>query len=155
LRYKARPVKLFGAVLGLVVFLVSCGLTRACGRSAAPAVLKKEEIPSCAGILSPALPPTSSHTGAKPHSVTLSWNAAVPKSPDYVDAINGYYVYRSLTSHTYVEGNRLNSSPIAGTQCVDGAVDPGGVYFYAVKALSQGGAESDFSTEVKAVVPSP
>lgn len=141
-------------MLGLVVFLASCGLTRACGRPAARVALK-EEIPSCAGILSPALPPTSSPTGAKPHSVTLSWNASVPKSPVYIDAINGYYVYRSLKSHTYAESNRLNSSPIAGAQCIDGAVDPGGVYYYAVKALSQGGAESDFSSEIKAEVPSP
>jgi len=87
--------------------------------------------------------------------VTLSWNAVVPASSAPRDAIKGYNVYRSLTSHTYSESNRISGSPLQGTQCVDATVGPRKTYFYVVKAVTQGGEQSGSSAEIKAEVPFP
>lgn len=90
-----------------------------------------------------------------PHFVTLSWNAALPVSNSPQDAIKGYYVYRSRTSHTYAEVNRISKSLVQGTQCVDTTVEPQKTYFYVVKAVTEGGEQSGSSIEIKAIVPSP
>lgn len=135
-------------MLGAVVSLTSSGGGKpALARQSAAAA----GIPPCGGVSS-AVP---AQAIANAHSVTLSWNASLPKSAAPQDAIQGYYVYRSLTSRGYADSGRLNSSPLAGTRCLDASVDPQATYFYAVKAVTQGGAESDFSSEVKAVIPFP
>jgi|GEM_PF-2977747 len=113
-----------------------------------------DSLPSCWDPM----PPTSGKgTQHKPshHSVTLSWKASVPVSKLPQDAVKGYYVYRSRTSHKHTLGDRMNAQPIAETGCVDRAVKPHTTYFYSVRALSQSGAQSVFSREVKAVVPLP
>ena len=56
-------------------------------------------------------------------------------------------------SHKYAKSDRLNTDPIAGTACIDRAVKPRTIYFYSVKGVSEGGVESEFSDEVKAVIP--
>ncbi len=87
--------------------------------------------------------------------MTLSWNATAPASNSPKDAIKGYYVYRSLTSKTYTESNRISESPVHGTRCVDITVEPRKTYFYVVKALTEGGTLSGSSSEIRAVVPFP
>jgi hypothetical protein len=89
------------------------------------------------------------------HSVTLSWKASVPVSKSPQDAVKGYYIYRSPTSLKHTLSYRMNAQPIVGTGCMDRAVEANTTYFYSVRALSHGGAQSIFSQEVKAVVPSP
>jgi hypothetical protein len=114
------------------------------------------EIPPCTG--SPIHSPSGhapSQISPHPHSVTLSWNATVPTSSSPRDAIKGYSVYRSLTSHIYAESNRISESLVRGTQCVDSAVRPRKTYFYAVRAVTEEGRQSTFSIEIKAVVPFP
>lgn len=108
-------------------------------------------IPSCAG---PNSTPSRAPDRTKTHSVTLSWNASNPRSNTPRDAIRGYYVYRSLSSHTYTEISRLNALPLAGTRCIDSTVELNGTYFYVVKAVSVGGTRSDFSAQVSVVIPS-
>lgn len=114
-----------------------------------------ENIPSCgAGSAVSATNPPAASPNPNPHKVTLSWNAGVPASVSQHDAIKGYYVYRSLSSQTYGGNDRLNTTPVPGTTCVDLAVEAGGTYFYVVRAVSQSGAQSGFSNEIKAVIPS-
>jgi hypothetical protein len=69
--------------------------------------------------------------------------------------IKGYYVYRSLVSHTYNENDRITALALPGTQCVDTAVEAQKTYFYIVKAVTEGGTRSGSSIEIKAVVPAP
>lgn len=112
----------------------------------------KPEIPLCA----PAVPAAKkSPGGPSPHSVTLSWKASVPVSKSEKDAVKGYYIYRSQTSHKYADSDRLNPAPIAGTSCIDRTVAPHATYFYTIKSVTQGGEQSVLSEEVKAVVPFP
>jgi hypothetical protein len=79
-----------------------------------------------------------------PHSVHLSWRAST-------SAVAGYNVYRRGISATI----KVNSEPVAGTNYVDGAVQPGQTYYYVTKAVSPAGTESRPSNEVLVVVPSP
>jgi hypothetical protein len=90
-----------------------------------------------------------------PHSVTLSWNASVPRSNSKQDAILGYYVYRSRTSKSYNDSNQLNSDPILGTRCIDTTVAPKETYFYVVRAVAGNKKKSDNSNEAKATIPFP
>jgi hypothetical protein len=151
---KSSSVGRLVVLLGMVVSLASCGLARSCGNyhffqktAAAARVPGPNEILSCDGV--------SSADASKAHSVKLSWIAPVPKSGSWQDAVNGYYVYRSVTSHTYEESGRLNSSPLAATHCVDASVVPQGIYYYAVKSVAKNGVVSEFSGEIKAVIPGP
>jgi hypothetical protein len=114
----------------------------------------QESLPSCWDPMPPSSGKGEQHRPSH-HSVTLSWKASVPVSKSPQDAVKGYYVYRSRTSHKHTLGDRMNAQPIAETGCVDRAVKPHTTYFYSVRALSQGGAQSVFSHEVKAFVPLP
>jgi fibronectin type 3 domain-containing protein len=80
------------------------------------------------------------------HSVDLKWRASASR-------VIGYNVYRSDKA----EGpfTKLSSSPIQATDYKDGTVQPGHTYFYKVTAVDSQGHESAFSTQIKAVVPSP
>jgi HYDIN/CFA65/VesB family protein/centrosomal CEP192-like protein len=83
---------------------------------------------------------------APQHSVDLSWN---PSSSTVV----GYNIYRgSLSGGPYA---RLTSSPDSGTTFTDRGVQRGQTYFYVTTAVQQGGTESAFSNEVRAVIPTP
>jgi len=150
----SMPIKFGGAVLGVALVLGMAVALRnridPKDRTAAP----QGGIPSCTGESSNAsgqAPNANRH----PHSVTLSWNAAVPVTNSPRDAIKGYYVYRSVASQSYSESNRISQSPVRGTRCVDTAVEPRTTYFYVVKALNEGGAQSAYSMEIRAVVPFP
>lgn len=81
------------------------------------------------------------------HSVDLAWNAS---TSDVV----GYYVYRSSQAggpYTKLT-NQLQSSM---TTFTDTSVRAGNTYFYAVTAVDANSAESNFSNEAEATVPSP
>jgi hypothetical protein len=155
-------VKISTVFLGVVVLLPMICLGQV-GNKATPSpsteaakVSQPGDIPLCSGAPSGA---SAGHAPSQgnlhPHLVTLSWNAALPTSNSPQDAIKGYYVYRSLTSHTYAEGNRISQSLVRGTQCVDTTVEPKKTYFYVVKAVTEGGEQSGSSIEIKAIVPSP
>jgi hypothetical protein len=115
---------------------------------------RANNIPPCGG--------NSARAGERPaaaakqhtHSVTLSWDAAIPKSKSAGDAIKGYYVYRSSHPHNFAEQNRI-SALLSTTNCIDTTVAAGKTYFYTVKAISGGGKQSAASQEIKAVVPFP
>lgn len=156
-------LKIAAAVFAVVVCLTIGGTgqvknkdTRTPSPGSAKAQPQTPEIPPCNGALaSSSAGHAPSQVNPHPHSVTLSWNAAVPASNAPRDAIKGYYVYRSLASHTYAESDRISPSPLRGTRCVDTTVEPRKTYFYVVKAVTEGGAQSGSSSEIKAVVPFP
>lgn len=113
-------------------------------------LVKDTPIPSCdAGSVSEGKP----QKGLSSHSVTLTWKESIPASRSTRDIVKGYNIYRTQKSHKYAKSSRLNSEPIAGTSCIDRAVKPDATYFYSVKGVSQGGVESEFSDEVRAVIP--
>ncbi len=119
-------------------------------QAGAPELIKDAPIPSCdTGSPSAGKP----QKGSSSHTVTLTWKESVPASRSARDIVKGYYIYRSQKSHKYAKSDRLNTDPIAGTSCIDKAVKPRVTYFYSVKSVSQGGMESEFSDEVKAVIP--
>jgi Abnormal spindle-like microcephaly-assoc'd, ASPM-SPD-2-Hydin len=92
---------------------------------------------------------TLSGTGNQPnkqHIVSLSWS---PSSSPVV----GYNVYRGTQSGGPY--TRLNSSPQPSTSYNDGTVVSGRTYFYAATAVNSSSAESGYSAEVVAVVPTP
>jgi hypothetical protein len=148
------PMKIAGAVVGLALVL-GVAVTFRTRNLKNRGEMTQGGVPSCTGTSSDASGPTPSNTSPHPHSVTLSWNAAVPVTNSPRDAIKGYYVYRSVTSQSYSESNRISQSPVRGTRCIDIAVEPRTTYFYVVKALSEGGAQSAYSTEIRAAVPFP
>jgi Fibronectin type III domain len=91
---------------------------------------------------SPQNPDAKPHT----HSVTLHWKAST-------SVVVGYNVYRAEKS----EGpfTKLNSSPIVKTNYEDTGVRAGHTYFYKVAAVDAQGKESESTTQIQAVVPSP
>jgi len=144
--------------LFIALFLMASGATFAIGQ--APPVAKREkanaasqaaDILPCSGVFSKNPTATSGEEG---RSVTLSWKASIPGSGSPKDAIEGYYIYRSLASHTYTQNDRLNSSLLSGIRCVDTSVKPHTTYFYSVQAVSEDGEPSAFSKEIKVKVPS-
>lgn len=95
-------------------------------------------------------PATESLSGtglsAVQHSVSLSWGSSSSSN------IVGYNVYRGGASGgPYVTITSANS----GTTFVDGSVQPGQTYYYVVTAVDTGGAESVYSNQVQAIIPSP
>jgi hypothetical protein len=160
MRSLSMPAKVSRGVLKTVVILLLSSMGQACSHArqtssveeakAAPPV----DIPACNGSGLNA-GRASSQVNPHPHYVTLSWNAAVPASKSARDAIKGYYVYRSLTSQTYGESNRISETPVKGTRCIDSNVEARATYFYVVRAITEGGKQSGSSLEIKAVVPFP
>ena len=119
-------------------------------------------LPSVAGTASGSLsvtgsglsaPLTMSLTGngqtsstSNPHSVTLSWNAST-------STVSGYFVYRGgVSGGPY---SRVNSSQVATLNYTDSTVQAGAQYFYVVTAVDPSGAESAYSNEVPATIPTP
>jgi hypothetical protein len=156
--------KVWALALGGAVFLATnngCQVKNkttqtSCRATATPSPQPKNiPIPLCNGALSSPAGQSSSEGKPHSHSVTLSWKPAIPASSSPRNGIKGYYVYRSLTSHTYTEGNRMSTFPLPGIQCVDTTVEPQKTYFYVVKAVTADGKKSDSSIEIKAEVPSP
>ena len=80
------------------------------------------------------------------HTVTLTW--AADASP-----VAGYNVYRSTVSGGPY--TRINNVLDAATNYVDNSVLSGQTYYYVTTAVNSGGAESTYSNQVVASVPSP
>jgi Fibronectin type III domain len=84
---------------------------------------------------------------ARPHSVTLTWQA--PRA-DAGSAIVGYNVYRSTTSGgPFVK----LASRVREPRYEDRLINNGRTYYYVVTAVDQAGRESRFSGEARAVIP--
>ena len=77
------------------------------------------------------------------HSVKLNWLAS--RSTE----VTGYRVYRSTISGGYYG---LLAS-VAGLTYTDQTVQPGAIYYYAIKAINRTGWVSTFSHQVKAMIP--
>jgi hypothetical protein len=80
------------------------------------------------------------------HSVSLSWTAST-------STVVGYNVYRGTVSggpYTLV-----NSSLVAGTTYTDLGIASGQTYYYVVTAVNSSGAESVYSNQASAAVPTP
>jgi hypothetical protein len=155
-------MKILVPVLGVTAFLVVRHIAQDTGRNTSRssagetrALPETDSTPPCSGDLHDTLPVQASSGGRNRHSVTLSWNPSLPTSNLLRDSIKGYYVYRSQTSQTYTEKNRINSLPLVGTRCLDTAVEPRATYYYSVKAVTENGALSAVSREIKAVIPFP
>jgi hypothetical protein len=89
---------------------------------------------------------SGSGTGTSHHNVGLSWNPST-------SAVVGYNVYRSgSSSGPYT---KLNSVLNASTTYVDSSVKSGQTYYYVNTAVNSQGAESKFSVQLRAAIPSP
>lgn len=153
MRSSTRPARVLRNRLGAVgvVAIALSGVAQVTGhlpRAEAAASAHAQNPPACWSISPP--PPNPSG-----HSVKLSWNASVPKSSAKADSIQGYYIYRSLTSTKYNDSNRINLRPIVGTSCVDTTVSPQVKYFYVVKAVAGSGLISPASNEATVTIPPP
>ena len=81
------------------------------------------------------------------HTIDLSWNASTSTS------VSGYNVYRSIvTGGPYT---KINPSLNSSMNYSDSTVQSGKAYYYVTTAVSSTGAESSYSNQVTAVVPSP
>jgi Abnormal spindle-like microcephaly-assoc'd, ASPM-SPD-2-Hydin len=83
---------------------------------------------------------------APPHTVSLSWQPSAL-------VISGYNIYRSMTGGGPYA--RLNAIVSPVSSYLDSAVLSGQTYYYVVTAVSSTGAESEYSNQVKAVIPMP
>jgi hypothetical protein len=81
---------------------------------------------------------------AKPHSVTLSWNAST-------STVTGYNVYRSTSSGTGF--TKINSSLVTTTSFEDTTVKASTTYFYVTTLVSSSGTESSDSNQVSVTIP--
>jgi len=80
------------------------------------------------------------------HSVTLTWQ-------DAGSGIVGYNIYRGTVHGGPYQ--KINNALEATTSYVDYSVSSGSTYFYVTTAVDSSGAESGYSNETKAVIPSP
>ena len=90
---------------------------------------------------------TLAGTGAAPpqHSVDLSWNDT--------STVMGYNVYRgSQSGGPYT---KINSALDASATYTDNSVQAGQIYYYVTTAVDSSGAESGYSNQIQASVPSP
>jgi hypothetical protein len=79
------------------------------------------------------------------HTVTLAWASTA--------SVAGYNVYRSTVSGgPYTQ---INTALDASTNYVDSTVQSGTTYFYVVTSVDGSGAQSAFSNQVTAIVPTP
>ncbi|MFZ0640129.1 MAG: choice-of-anchor D domain-containing protein [Candidatus Acidiferrales bacterium] len=82
------------------------------------------------------------------HLVNLSWNASTTST------VVGYNVYRgTISGGPYAV--KLNSAVVPATAYTDTAVQAGQTYFYVVTAVDSSGAESVYSNQASALVPTP
>jgi hypothetical protein len=92
----------------------------------------------------PTTPPPTTPTVQ--HTVRLSW------SPSN-STIAGYNVYRSQSNKNSF--SRITSALLSSTDYDDTTAESGNTYYYAVTAVTSSGAESAFSNEATAVIPTP
>lgn len=89
---------------------------------------------------------TGTGTPALQHSVSLAWSAST-------STVVGYNVYRGTQSGgPYVN---VNGTPDVSTAYSDNSVQAGQTYYYVVTAVDGSGAESVYSNQAQAVVPTP
>jgi hypothetical protein len=81
------------------------------------------------------------------HSVALGWNTSTSVG------VVGYNIYRGTVSGGPY--TRLNSAPDTAPFDTDSTVLGGQTYYYVVTAVDSTGAESSYSSQVQAVIPSP
>jgi fibronectin type 3 domain-containing protein len=80
------------------------------------------------------------------HSVSLSWNASTSLN------VVAYNIYRATVSGgSYGLQNSMNAS----TTYTDKTVQSGQTYYYVVTAVDSAGAESGYSNQVQAIIPTP
>ena len=91
-------------------------------------------------------PVSGSGTAAIQHSVDLSWSPST-------SSVTGYNVYRGGTSGGPY--TKINSALDSSTNYVDSSVQAGQTYYYVTTAVISTGAESAYSNQVQAVIPSP
>jgi len=82
-----------------------------------------------------------------PHSVSLAWAASTSLN------VIGYNVYRGIASGGPF--TKLSSSPVTSLSYVDATVVSGETYYYVTTAVDSSGNESAYSTEGRAIIPSP
>jgi hypothetical protein len=113
-------------------------------------------LPLCPPAGLPTLQPSPQVTGH--HKVTLSWNASAPFVNPESKAV-GYCLYRTKKQYTAKQKatcsdcERINSTAIAGTDCVDNLVEDGTTYYYVVTAINAKGKISSSSNETPAQIP--
>jgi hypothetical protein len=91
--------------------------------------------------------PCVTDVGTAGHYVSLSWTASASTN------VAGYNVYRGVTpGGPYTE---VNLKLIVGAAYADSAVSAGQTYYYVATAVDNTGAESAYSNETQAVVPTP
>jgi hypothetical protein len=154
----STQIRFAGAILGAAVLLVAALVLRNAGQKSVDtaAVAPVQDVPACSGASSrSSTAQPAAGVNRHPHSVILSWNAAVAASSAPRDAIQGYHVYRSAAPGNYGETNRISELPVQGTRCLDATVEPQETYYYTIKAVSQNGTRSKPSAEIRVVVPSP
>jgi fibronectin type 3 domain-containing protein len=83
-------------------------------------------------------PPTTAQ-----HSVKLNWLASSSSS------VSAYEIYRSTVSGGYY----MLLTTIAGLTYTDNTVQPGSVYYYAIRAKNVSGRQSSYSNQAKATIP--
>jgi fibronectin type 3 domain-containing protein len=84
---------------------------------------------------------------APQHSVDLSWNASQSSG------VIGYNIYRGDT--TGGPYSRINTPLEASTSYTDAVVSGGATYYYVITAVDDNSQESGYSSQVKAVIPTP
>ncbi|HKS74254.1 MAG TPA: hypothetical protein VJQ82_13715 [Terriglobales bacterium] len=85
-----------------------------------------------------------SATGAKQHSVSLSWTDT--------SSVAGYNIYGAQSGGPYT---RINSALDAVTTYTDNTVASGQTYYYVTTAVSSTGSECAYSAQVQAVMLNP
>ncbi len=81
------------------------------------------------------------------HSVALGWNTSTSSG------VVGYNIYRGTVSGGPY--TRLNSALDSTPYDTDSSVQAGKTYYYVVTAVDSAGAESGYSNQTQAVIPSP
>jgi hypothetical protein len=89
---------------------------------------------------------TGDGVAAAQHSVSLSWAAST-------SLVLGYNIYRGGTSGGPY--TKVNSVLDSATNYLDSSVQAGQTYYYVVTSADSTGAESTYSNQVQAVIPSP
>jgi Abnormal spindle-like microcephaly-assoc'd, ASPM-SPD-2-Hydin len=92
-------------------------------------------------------PASVSLSGTGVHDVALTWTASTSSG------VTGYNIYRGTVSvGPYTQ---LNSSLVAGTTYTDSTVEAGQTYYYVATAVNSTKAQSEYSKQASATVPTP
>jgi hypothetical protein len=101
-------------------------------------------------------------SNAQNSSITVGLQASGLPAGDHLAALSwvsgggspvGYFVYRSATSGGPY--TRLNAAVDSNTSYTDSAVSAGQSFYYVVTAVGANNAESPYSNEVSATIPTP